>query len=165
MTYNEYINKITYFEGFRSRPYLCPAGVLSIGYGTTHNVKKTDRVTVAQARSMLEYDISLLVKQVKNYFPHSNVNQQLALADFCYNLGSGTFLKSSLYTLIKTYFESIEKKNPTLTTNLQTKIYNKFLEFCHYHHNGKVKTSSGLLNRRKFELNLFFQEQLCVLPQ
>jgi len=36
---NDCINAIKQFEGFSSRSYKCPAGVYTIGYGHTGNVR------------------------------------------------------------------------------------------------------------------------------
>lgn len=94
-----------YFEGFRARPYLCPAGVATIGYGTIRYPDGTpvslfdDPITREQAKK-------LLIIQLKNdYLPHilklcPNLNERQinAILSFTYNLGVNA-LKSS--TLLK----------------------------------------------------------------
>jgi lysozyme len=90
------------FEGWRSRPYLCPANVWTIGYGATHyldgrTVKATDApITQETGERLLERQIS------GTYLPGALVlcptadteGRKAALADFAFNLGL-TRLKGS----------------------------------------------------------------------
>jgi len=94
------------FEGFRADPYLCPAGVPSIGYGATHYadgrpVKLTDPpISSAQAERLL----LLMIR--RTYLPallrqcpaivHQAPGRVGALADYTYNLGEGNLSASSL---------------------------------------------------------------------
>jgi len=60
------------FEGFESKPYLCPANIPTIGYGNTiypngERVKMDDsEITEEQATEMLMDTIKTVEKQVKN---------------------------------------------------------------------------------------------------
>lgn len=88
------------FEGLRLKAYLCPAGVWTIGYGTTRGVTAGMVITKEEAEALLKADLKLfedgvtkLTKTVK-----LNSNQFSALVSFAYNLGLGA-LKSS--TLLK----------------------------------------------------------------
>jgi lysozyme len=90
------------FEGWRSRPYLCPANVWTIGYGATHylngqTVKPTD------APITKETGERLLQKQITGtYLPGAlalcptadTEGRKAALGDFAFNLGL-TRLKGS----------------------------------------------------------------------
>ena len=92
------------FEGFRPRPYLCPAGVPTIGYGSTRYldgraVKLTDPpISQAQAERML------LVTVRRSYLPTvltlcpgvTDARRLAALIDFTYNLGSNNLRASTL---------------------------------------------------------------------
>lgn len=92
------------FEGFYARPYLCPAGVWTIGYGATHygdgrRVMPSDPpVSKAQAEQMLQ---SMLRR---DYLPPTlqlcpGVDQPgrlAALVDFAYNAGVGNLRSSTL---------------------------------------------------------------------
>lgn len=92
------IELIKRFEGFSARPYLCPAKVWTIGYGTTRGVtKSTPPITQIEAEALLLRDISKYEKSVNRliFFP-INQNQFDALVSFCYNLGSGALQRSSL---------------------------------------------------------------------
>lgn len=92
------------FEGCRLRPYLCPAGVPTIGYGSTRYldgraVQLTDPpITRAQAERLL------LVTVRRTYLPAvltlcpgvTDARRLAALIDFTYNLGSGSLRASTL---------------------------------------------------------------------
>lgn len=85
------------YEGCRLNAYLCPAGVWTIGYGTTiypsgQPVKKGDRCTQAEAESMLADYIKTKIKLPAGL----TKNQQEALTSLIYNIGQGAFDKSSL---------------------------------------------------------------------
>lgn len=92
------------FEGFRSKPYLCPAGVPTIGYGTTfypegEKVRLTDRpVTEAEALEYLEHEMYHCLKKSIQLCPilAMNDNRLGAVTDFCYNLGCGRLQQSTL---------------------------------------------------------------------
>ncbi|WP_019646052.1 lysozyme [Novispirillum itersonii] len=100
-----YLDIIKEFEGFESRAYLCPAGVWTIGYGTTKinnkPVKQGQVITQAEAEQELvkhceqvERDILQLVKAPLND------NQKGALISFVYNIGIGAFKNSTLLRLL-----------------------------------------------------------------
>lgn len=92
------------WEGFRSVPYLCPAGVPTIGYGFTHYadgrmVTLADPpMTRAQAQSLLEH--LLRVKYMPGTLrmcPNIELPARLgAITDFAWNLGLGNLRASNL---------------------------------------------------------------------
>lgn len=88
---------IKYFEGFRSKAYKCPAGVWTIGYGHTKNVKPADTVTESEASELLLRDV-LVCEDVVNRIVTKTLNQGQydACIDFIFNLGAGNFKKSTL---------------------------------------------------------------------
>ena len=101
------IKLIAEFEGFSSKPYLCPAGVPTIGYGTTiypsgTHVEMSDKaISKEQAMSILKYQVDRSYgATVNRYVQNTDItqNQFDAMVSFTYNLGSGN-LKSS--TLLK----------------------------------------------------------------
>jgi lysozyme len=92
------------FEGFYSHPYLCPAGVPTIGYGATHYLDgRAVRLTDPPiARAAAE---RLLLRQLeREYLPVVqrlcpgvvDRNRLAALVDFAYNLGTGRLAGSTL---------------------------------------------------------------------
>jgi len=91
------------WEGMRLRPYLCPAGVATIGVGSTAyedgaRVTMQDAaITEARALELLDFTLTQI------YMPAArslclpcvmNAGMQAALSDFAYNLGC-TRLKAS----------------------------------------------------------------------
>lgn len=94
-------NVIKMFEGFSAFPYLCPAGVLTIGFGTTrvngNPVSKNHRVTVDEANVLLEQDLKSFEKSINSLVKvELTQNQFDALVSFVYNLGAENFKKSTL---------------------------------------------------------------------
>jgi lysozyme len=92
------------FEGFRGRPYLCPAGVPTIGYGSTtyeHGgpVRLTDAtITPERANALLLHDILTRRKPaVIRLCPGADTpERRAALIDFAFNLGTGALASSTL---------------------------------------------------------------------
>ena len=90
------------FEGLYLTPYLCPAGVPTIGYGATYYEDGTP-VTLSDAPITREKAEALLLWMVRTvYLPAvlvlcpyiADANRLAAIIDFAFNLGS-TRLKSS----------------------------------------------------------------------
>lgn len=106
------------YEGFRENAYLCPAGVWTIGYGTTRMngrpVKKGDKITQKVAEQLLLQSVTSfeagILKVVK--VPLSN-NQAAALISFVYNVGQGAFNSSTMLRLLnrKYYAAAAEQFN------------------------------------------------------
>jgi lysozyme len=93
------------FEGFKSRVYLCPAGVPTIGYGSTYYGNGA-KVALFDP-PMLEPDAeALLLHELQfTYLPGVLRNCPIlltderkcnAVVDFCYNLGIGRLQTSTL---------------------------------------------------------------------
>lgn len=92
------------WEGFRSRPYLCPAGVPTIGYGSTY-YKDGTRVTLhdspitkQEAEDLLRYElIHTYLPAVRRQCPQITGEGRIAaIVDFTYNLGEGKLKYSTL---------------------------------------------------------------------
>lgn len=93
------------FEGYRAKPYLCPAGVATIGYGSTYYADKRkvqlsdppmDEPT-AKALLMVELEHTYLPGALRNC-PGliTDVRKCNAIVDFVYNLGIGRLQTSTL---------------------------------------------------------------------
>ena len=78
------------FEGCRLEAYKCPAGVWTIGWGHTGNVKAGQRITQAEADKMLTDDMGPYERNVDKYGTKYmwNQNEFDALVSFAYNVGS-----------------------------------------------------------------------------
>jgi len=93
------------FEGFRSKPYLCPAGVPTIGYGSTYyidgrKVALTDETiseTIAETILLHELHHTYLPGVLRNC-PVLLTDEKKcnAIVDFAYNLGTGRLQTSTL---------------------------------------------------------------------
>ena len=101
------LSLIKSFEGFSAKPYLCPAGVPTIGYGATYypdgrRVTMQDRpVTVAQATDMLRSMLASYEAGVSRYVLVPVTQGQFdALVSFAYNLGLSALKNSTLLRLV-----------------------------------------------------------------
>jgi len=97
------IDLIHNFEGFRESPYLCPAGVPTIGYGSTRYADGTpvklgdNAITRAKADEIMRETLREYEEAVSRYVTvEINQNMADALIDFCYNAGAQNLRKSTL---------------------------------------------------------------------
>ncbi|UZK69573.1 lysozyme [Sphingomonas sp. S1-29] len=90
------IELIKEFEGCRLKAYYCPAGILTIGYGSTGPHVKRDTVyTEAQAEARLRIDLLRFEKAVSRAID-ADQDQFDAMVSLAFNVGTGAFLKSTL---------------------------------------------------------------------
>ena len=136
------------FEGFESKPYLCPANVPTIGYGSTmytngERVTMDDpEITEEQAEAMLLDTIKGVEKQVKNVLEVKLPAHKLAaLISFTYNVGIGNFANSTLLAWINS--------NPDFS-----RIPEQFRRW----NKGGGRVLNGLLRRREAEVALWIGE-------
>lgn len=72
-------------EGFRSKPYTCKGGMLTIGYGTKAK-SINDIVDKSEAQKRLrEYLNNITYKKIARYNIHPTTNQLIALSSFDFN--------------------------------------------------------------------------------
>ena len=142
---NRGLKLIQQFEGFSSHPYLCPALVPTIGYGSTHYsdgrpVKLTDKnITKEEATDMMRHQIDIHYgKEVNHFLRHSVTQNQFdVLVSFAYNFGVYALRTSTL-------LRDVNHGKMSLAAD----------QFKHWTHvNGKV--NRGLVARRKKERELF----------
>lgn len=131
---NQLIEKIKEFEGLWLRAYRDAVGKPTIGYGHTLGVKMGQRITERQAEEMLEQDL-----WVAGRFPNTikEINTQGkydAVVSFIFNLGVGSFKRSTLYRRI--------------LRHAPDKMIQA--EFRRWVHSGG-KVLSGLVKRREWE--------------
>ncbi len=98
-------NLIKKFEGFRAKAYLCPANVMTIGFGTTringNPVPKDLTITVDEADAFLEADLKMFEDAVNTFVKVSITQNQFdALVSFVYNVGVGNFKNSTLLKML-----------------------------------------------------------------
>lgn len=83
------------YEGCKLTAYKCPAGIWTIGYGTTKGVTQGQTITQARADELLVEDLRKFESVVNDL--HINLRQQQfdALISWIYNLGAGNFAVST----------------------------------------------------------------------
>jgi lysozyme len=93
------------FEGFRGKPYLCPAGIPTIGYGSTYYADGRKVALTDPPMSEPDATVLLLQELHHTYLPavlrHCPVlltdeKKCNAIVDFAYNLGTGRLQTSTL---------------------------------------------------------------------
>ena len=145
------------FEGCKLKPYLCPAGIPTIGWGSTrypNGVRvsmKDPAITQAKADEMLlsdlhafEADVTMLTKSValtQNMFD--------ALVDFAYNCGSDIDIDSTPEGLGDSTLLKKVLDNPNDPT-----IANEFAKW----NKSKGVVVPGLTKRRKADADLYFKK-------
>ena len=142
------------FEGLSLKPYLCSAGVPTIGYGNTYypNGKKVtlkDKpITKEYAIEIFKFIADLFAKDANSLLKTTvTQNQFNALVSFAYNLGSDIDADDIPEGLGDSTLLKKVNKNPNDLT-----ILNEFLKWVRS--NGKI--SNGLVKRRKLEAKLYF---------
>ena len=138
------IDLIKEFEGCKLQAYKCPAGVWTIGIGSTlyangTKVKQGDNLgNVEQAFELLRNTLSSYEKAVNAIGVQLTQHKFDALVCLCYNIGVGNFSSSTLVKMLKS-------KEPKEETAKQFLRWNKA---------GGVEMA-GLTRRREAEKNLF----------
>lgn len=85
------IELIKKFEGFKGNAYRCPAGVLTIGYGFTSDVKEGDTMTREQADKRLVSELGYFERVIEKHVKvQLSQNQFDALVSFVFNIGEGS---------------------------------------------------------------------------
>lgn len=144
----DFMQKVADFEGFSSKPYRCPSGVLTIGFGHTLVFSQTS-IDVESASNVLFDDLSECCFQLSSYlesFRSFPTGLQQALIDFVFNCGIGRFLSSGMYRILKMWNSTSEKHREILLVrvcdSLSLYVYSK------------GKRLEGLIKRRQWEISL-----------
>ena len=149
------IELIASLESFKSKPYVCPAGVITIGEGTTRYFDTKKRVQLQdppiskeEARRLLIGDIETIYAPLVDKLCRDDLNQNEfdAICSFVYNAGAtyrGKDGKNHYYNI----FENINNK-------MNEKDLINYWENCAITGNGKKL--NGLVKRRKLEAKLYF---------
>ena len=101
------IDLIKAFEGFSSKPYLCPAQYWTIGYGNIRGrdgkrIKgDTPAISTDEAETLLAHELVRFERTVDRLIKVDlNQGQYDALVSFAYNLGGGALASSSLRRIL-----------------------------------------------------------------
>ena len=88
-------------EGLRLDAYVDAAGVWTIGYGHTKNVRQGDKISEYWAKELLMQDVAEVEREVKALGVAKTQGQFDALVSFAFNLGIGNLKRSTLLKCIR----------------------------------------------------------------
>lgn len=136
------------FEGCRLRPYLCPAGYWTIGWGNralangAAVTQQTPAITQTYADALLQCTLVALLGKLRQMLRVSlPVSKEAAVLDLQYNIGTAALASSTLLRLLNA--------GRLYDAGSQILLWN------HIHKNGQLIESSGLTRRRQAEWHLF----------
>ena len=136
-------------EGLSLKPYVCPGGQKTIGYGHVIDGKIPSCITDAEANDLLVSDLQLFMKKISLIVEvELNQNQIIALTSFAYNVGIGAFSSSTL----------LKKLNAKAKPEDVAAEFNRWI-----HANNKVLP--GLVKRREREAALFLTPVQSTQPK
>lgn len=149
------LDLIKEFEGFRTKPYTCPAGKWTVGYGSTfwngiavdehYPASVTEEEAEKEAYKSLEKIREVLIGKNINFL-HVSEGEQQATLDLAYNVGVGAVIRSQ-------FWRKMMAGDPKGAA-AELDDWNKATV------NGKKVVLEGLTKRRKAEKELF----LSVVP-
>jgi lysozyme len=137
--WNEMLDGVKHFEGFRSKKYVCSGGKETIGYGHTGSAVNKGDITEEEASSLLARELRETQGVVQSIVKVPlNSNQLAALTCFTYNCGRGALsqLVGKPGRLNDGNYDSVEEVLPKYRMA-----------------GGKIR--KGLVRRRSFELDLW----------
>lgn len=138
------IELIKRHEGLRLEAYRCPAGVWTIGYGHTRNVRAGQTITADQAENLLRSDVIVLRRQLSDLMRAVgnltlSENREAALLSFAFNVGMRALKSSTLWLKIV-----VDQDDPAIAS-----------EFARWKY-ARRKVMPGLVKRRAEEAALYF---------
>ena len=135
------VDLVKSFEGFRAEAYKCPAGVWTVGYGTTENVHPGDVVNEQEAEELLMNDLTEASGAIDELVDVPLTQRQYdALASLIYNIGREAFRNSTLLKML----------------NGGKGVHEVGAQFLRWNRAGG-KVMPGLIRRRESERALFSQ--------
>ncbi len=168
------LNLIKSFEGCRLTAYKCPAGIWTIGYGHTGNVKFGQKITQAKADAYLKSDLAKFEKHVASYKKYNwNQNEFDALVSFAYNVGSitqltanGTRTKKQISEKILAYDKAAGKTLAGLTRRRQAEkaLFDKPVKSSALKKGDKIRIKKGAkdLNTKKVYASFVYETTYTV---
>jgi lysozyme len=138
---------IKHYEAFMPKPYLCPAGIPTIGYGATiypngDKVTLEDHpISIELAEFYLVHHCEGILKDIEEFLESLNLKQHEidAICSFAYNLGLAPVIN----------------KERSLSAALRTKDNEKIRAAFLMYNKAGGKELAGLTKRRKCEANLY----------
>ena len=129
------------FEGLRLKSYQDSIGVWTIGWGHTKGVKRGQVITRADAERFIRDDLASIERHLTADLGEDGVLQCQfdALCSFCFNLGIGAYMRSTLRKYVKAGRDADAGR-----------------EFGRWVHAGG-RVLPGLVRRRRAEAELYAQ--------
>lgn len=139
---------IKMFEGYKAKSYLCPASIVTIGWGSTmytdgRKIKLGDTINEQQGEELLMWELKN--KSIALAGLNLNQNQFDSLLSFVYNLGVGAFAKSTLRKKIL-----VNPNDPTIKA--------EFMKWNKARVGGQLMELKGLTRRRTAEAEMYFKK-------
>ena len=132
------IDFINRHEALRLYAYKDAVGVWTIGYGHTLTAKQGMVITEAEAEKLLIQDLRVAEDEINRHLLPLKQHQFDSLASFVFNVGVGSFSKSTLLKRLK-----MDVNNPDIANQFNRWVY------------GGGKILKGLVKRRTEEANLY----------
>ena len=137
-TSNEGIELIKRHEALRLHAYKDAVGVWTIGYGHTSTAKQGMVITEAEAEKLLIQDLRVAEDEINRHLLPLKQHQFDSLASFVFNVGVGSFRRSTLLKRLK-----MDVNHHDIPNQFNRWVY------------GGGKILPGLVRRRKEEANLY----------
>ena len=134
------LTQLMMMEGLRLTAYRDAAGVPTIGYGHTKDVRMGDHISHYWARELLKQDIAYFERAVLELSVAKTEGQLDALVSLAFNIGIGRLKRS---TLLKVIREGSSKA--AITREFKKWVY------------ADGKKLPGLVKRREWEAKRFFE--------
>lgn len=149
---------IKQFEGVRLQAYLCPAGIPTIGYGTTvypngKHVALGDTCNLAEAQTYLEAGMAAVLRYMEidgSITRAPNPNQAAAFLSLAYNNGLGVHDGHTVDVADSSVFRLFNAGN-------DNEAAAHFTDWDKAHVNGVLTVLPGLQKRREAERDLFLR--------
>lgn len=137
------INLVKFYEGLKLSRYFCPSGKLTIGYGHTGKGTRKASISKLEAEELLNQDLLLFQKVVRDNVKVPLTTSQFgALVSFSFNVGEGSFRRSTLLKLLN------QKKYSSVPS-----------ELLKWTRDSRKRVLPGLVKRRKAESLLFMASE------
>ena len=134
------IDFIKAFEGLKTKPYLCNAGMPTIGYGhVLSSLSEINEISEEEAEALLREDLKKAESCVRRNISVPILQNQFdALVSFSFNVGAGAFQRSTLRQKIN-YMA------------LEDEIYKEFMRWIYI----SGQKLAGLIRRRSLEAKIY----------
>jgi lysozyme len=141
------IDLIKSFEGLFLKAYVDPVGIPTIGYGSIKwpdgkNVQLGQEISIQTAEQLLIHEVNSILPQIPKL--SFNQNQFDAVVSFIYNVGIGSFKRS---TMLRKMRQNVNEWS----------IRDEFMKWNKGKVNGQLVELKGLTRRRKAEADLYFK--------